>query len=695
MGRSRNVASFFNPLLMVIYPVPKAALMPIIMLWLGVGDVAKTLVIFLGVSLPVIYHSFQGAKAVEEKMLWSGAAMGLSAAQRMVRIVLPAALPEILTGCRTGLVLALITMITSEMIARQSGAGNILFNALDMGQYDTVFAMIIIVGAMGIGLDAAFERLRGRLVRWSEPRFDIPLSFRMNARAVTSDVLLGIVPIALLVALWQALASFGYAPATLLPPPGLVFMRLRAATRHRHLSAGDRRHAVPAVCGILDRGGLGVAIGLAAAASPAVNAVVRPIVRVLAPLPKVALYPALLLLLGFGHESKIALVAADALFPILLSTYYGASMVEQKLIWSAMAAGTPRRQILFKVVLPAAVPSILTGCRIGLVISCIVVFLAEMITSTDGLGHVLVTAARTFQAVDMFVPLITISLLGLILNGLLQAVRSYLLRGFPEAVNRFSEVEMKACWRIASRRNGSTHSARSSNAAPSSPAIPQRSCRRRSPARSTFISPSWRCCGWAHGRFMSWCRRRATGRSCRSAPPAPAKRSSGSAPVVTALQQAGFVVDCTIEGLMHAVETPEILKAGARILVISNEHPEALERMVPDAALEKRVRAAAKMLRGTRRMRVTSKAGTELDVDMVGASTVGVWGWTDKPGTLAHWPGGIVVSFPKSGTVNGTLVMAAGDINLTFKRYLTAPVRMTLKDDYVTELSTAMAPTPR
>jgi NitT/TauT family transport system permease protein len=177
MGRSRAVAAFFNPLLMVIYPVPKAALMPIIMLWLGVGDVSKTLVIFLGVSLPVIYHSFEGARAVEEKMIWSGAAMGLSTVQRMFRIILPAALPEILTGCRTGLVLALITMVTSEMIARQSGAGNILFNALDMGQYDTVFAMIIIVGAMGICLDTAFERIRARLVRWSEPTFNMPLSF--------------------------------------------------------------------------------------------------------------------------------------------------------------------------------------------------------------------------------------------------------------------------------------------------------------------------------------------------------------------------------------------------------------------------------------------------------------------------------------------------------------------------------------
>jgi NitT/TauT family transport system permease protein len=177
MGRVRAVASFFNPILMVIYPVPKAALMPIIMLWLGVGDLSKTLVIFLAVTLPIIYHSFEGARAVEEKMIWSGAAMGMSRTQIMLRIVLPAALPEILTGCRTGLVLALITMVTSEMIARKSGAGNILFNALDMGQYDTVFAMIIIVGALGIIFDAAFERLRAALVSWSDNRQNIPLSF--------------------------------------------------------------------------------------------------------------------------------------------------------------------------------------------------------------------------------------------------------------------------------------------------------------------------------------------------------------------------------------------------------------------------------------------------------------------------------------------------------------------------------------
>ena len=178
----------------------------------------------------------------------------------------------------------------------------------------------------------------------------------------------------------------------------------------------------------------------------------------------------------------------------------------------------------------------------------------------------------------------------------------------------------------------------------------------------------------------------------RNSHPVPVRSTGASeaikrlAPVVSALQQAGFVVDLTIEGLMHAKETPEILKAGARILVISNEHPEALERMAPDTKLETRVRAAARMLRASRRMHVSSSAGTDLDVDMVGASSVGVWGFTDRPGTLAHWPGGLVVSFPKSGTVNGELVMRPGDINLTFKRYLTSQVKMTLKDDYVTAL---------
>jgi 2,5-dihydroxypyridine 5,6-dioxygenase len=155
---------------------------------------------------------------------------------------------------------------------------------------------------------------------------------------------------------------------------------------------------------------------------------------------------------------------------------------------------------------------------------------------------------------------------------------------------------------------------------------------------------------------------------------------------VAALASADFVVDLTLEGLMHARETRTILQGGARILNISNEHPEALARCLPDDDLKARSLDAARRCRKATTMTVTSAAGTDLRVDMTGNNSVGVWGFTEKPGTLAHWPGGIVVSFPKAASVNGRLVFQPGDMNLTFKRYFEDAVTLDLVDDYVTDI---------
>jgi len=147
-----------------------------------------------------------------------------------------------------------------------------------------------------------------------------------------------------------------------------------------------------------------------------------------------------------------------------------------------------------------------------------------------------------------------------------------------------------------------------------------------------------------------------------------------------------LVIDLTVEGLMHAPQTPQILGAGARVMTISNEHPEILARLVPDPAMRDLVKQAVAACRQADQMRVTSQAGTDLTVVMDGAITVGVWGWTDRPGTLAHWPGGLVVSFPQAGTVNGRLVFKAGDVNLTFKRYFESTVTCLVEDDFITQI---------
>jgi 2,5-dihydroxypyridine 5,6-dioxygenase len=162
---------------------------------------------------------------------------------------------------------------------------------------------------------------------------------------------------------------------------------------------------------------------------------------------------------------------------------------------------------------------------------------------------------------------------------------------------------------------------------------------------------------------------------------------AGNPAVVAALSTAGLVIDCTVEGLLHAPELSAILSRGARVLMISNEHPDIFERLDWDTDLPRRVELAHKWLRRAREMRVISDAGTDLTVDLAGAVTAGSTGVTSGPGSIAHWPGGLVIAFPAANTVNGKLVMAAGDLNLTFNRIVESPIELTIADDHITDVA--------
>lgn len=161
---------------------------------------------------------------------------------------------------------------------------------------------------------------------------------------------------------------------------------------------------------------------------------------------------------------------------------------------------------------------------------------------------------------------------------------------------------------------------------------------------------------------------------------------AGMRPVVQALNAVEVVVDVTVEGLLHAEEWPEIEAAGARLLVVCNEHPEILERTEPKTELGPKVALGIEMLRDAAEMRVTSKAGTDLIIDIRDAPCGGTPGFTTAKGGVAHWPGGLCLCFPGQNTINGRIVMAQGDMNLTFKTYLNAPIDFVIEDDFVREI---------
>jgi len=161
----------------------------------------------------------------------------------------------------------------------------------------------------------------------------------------------------------------------------------------------------------------------------------------------------------------------------------------------------------------------------------------------------------------------------------------------------------------------------------------------------------------------------------------------GNRPVIEALKIVDVIVDCTVEGIIHAPEWPEIEEAGrARLLVITNEHPEILERTEPKAEDAARVKLGIEMLRAARKMHVTSKAGTDLLIDLTDAPCGGTAGFGTTPGSVAHWPGGLCLAFPGKNAVNGRVVMDVGDMNLTFKTYLTSQIDFTIENDFVTAI---------
>ena len=162
---------------------------------------------------------------------------------------------------------------------------------------------------------------------------------------------------------------------------------------------------------------------------------------------------------------------------------------------------------------------------------------------------------------------------------------------------------------------------------------------------------------------------------------------AGNPSVIAALSSAGLVIDCTVEGLLHAPELGQILGGGARVLMISNEHPDTFDRITWDDDLPRRVSLGHDRLVAASLLVVTSAAGTELTIRLAGAVTAGSTGVTAGPSSIAHWPGGLVLAFPARGSVTGRLVLAPGDLNLTFNRYIETPVTLSIVDDQILDIN--------
>ncbi|MED4751926.1 ABC transporter permease [Brevibacillus choshinensis] len=171
-GYFKPIGTFFTPIVDVLNPIPKIALLPILMVWFGISDTTRVLLIFLTAFFPCFIATQDGVHGVKQVYVWAAQNMGASRIQILWKIILPASLPKIFDGLRVSLGLTFVMMFSSEMIGSSNGLGlGFMILTADMaGRTDLMFVSIFVIALLGFLFDRILLAVRARLLWWSENR---------------------------------------------------------------------------------------------------------------------------------------------------------------------------------------------------------------------------------------------------------------------------------------------------------------------------------------------------------------------------------------------------------------------------------------------------------------------------------------------------------------------------------------------
>jgi NitT/TauT family transport system permease protein len=168
MAWYRPVRLLLNPFIQMFYPLPKSALIPLTIMWIGLGDPSKITLIFIGSLLPIVVSAFNATRGVDTVLLWSARGLGANERQLLWEVVVPAALPEIMNGWRVALALCFILVVAGELIIANNGIGFLINFLGEGGDYKGMFAGVITISIVGFAADRAYKALMRRVLIWRE-----------------------------------------------------------------------------------------------------------------------------------------------------------------------------------------------------------------------------------------------------------------------------------------------------------------------------------------------------------------------------------------------------------------------------------------------------------------------------------------------------------------------------------------------
>jgi ABC-type nitrate/sulfonate/bicarbonate transport system permease component len=241
-------------------------------------------------------------------------------------------------------------------------------------------------------------------------------------------------PIIVLLAAWEIFARSGAVTPFMLPPLSAVAERIFDDALGGDLFINAWVTIYRALVGFAISAVAGVALGAAMSRNALARWFFDPIISVGFPMPKIAFLPIVILWLGLYDVSKISMVVLDAIFPVVTATVAGIGSVEKELLWSARNMGASDRELLWQILLPAALPQIMTGLQVALPIALIVVVITEMTMGGYGLGGAMMQASRFADSRGVFAGIVEIAVVGYVMVKLMSALRRRLLLWHPEAL---------------------------------------------------------------------------------------------------------------------------------------------------------------------------------------------------------------------------------------------------------------------
>jgi ABC-type nitrate/sulfonate/bicarbonate transport system permease component len=255
-------------------------------------------------------------------------------------------------------------------------------------------------------------------------------------RSLASTLLWGgarVISIVALIVAWEGLARSGMFTPFVLPSLSSVLERIWTDAMSGELFINTGLTLYRALAGFLICAVGGILIGVAMSRNVVANWFFDPIVSVGFPMPKIAFLPVVILWLGVYDVSKITIIVIDAIFPVIAATVIAIRGVERELIWSARNMGANNRELMWQIVLPAAMPQILTGLQVALPLSMIVAVVAEMLMGGYGLGGAMITASRFADSRGVFAGIVEIAVVGYCLIKAMALLRRRLLVWHQEA----------------------------------------------------------------------------------------------------------------------------------------------------------------------------------------------------------------------------------------------------------------------